>query len=113
VSNDNAFAESLFRTMKYNQGYPLRRFRDQQSVRAWSDGFVEWYNSEHRHSGINYVTPNQRHYGEADAICSVRQQTYEKARQNHPRRWAKAPRDWTQPRIVRVNHPRPQEPAPA
>jgi transposase InsO family protein len=109
VSNDNAYVESWFRTMKYHQSYPVRRFRDLLSVRAWVDGFVEWYNTEHRHGGIKYVTPNQRHYGEADAICSVRQRTYEKARQQHPRRWARPPRDWSQPQIVRVNHPRPQE----
>jgi transposase InsO family protein len=109
VSNDNAYAESLFRTMKYHQSYPLCRFRDLLAVRAWVDDFVDWYNGEHRHSGIRYVTPNQRHYGEADAICSIRQQTYEQARQHHPRRWARPPRDWSQPQIVRVNHPRPQE----
>jgi transposase InsO family protein len=109
VSNDNAYAESWFRTMKYHQSYPLRRFRDLLSVQAWVDGFVDWYNAEHRHSGIKYVTPNQRHYGEADAICRVRQQTYEQARAQHPRRWARPPRDWSQPTIVRVNHPRPQD----
>jgi transposase InsO family protein len=65
VSNDNAYAESWFRTMKYHQSYPLRRFRELHSVNAWVDGFVDWYNGEHRHSGINYVTPNQRHYGQA------------------------------------------------
>jgi hypothetical protein len=109
VSNDNAYAESLFRTLKYHQSYPHRRFRDLLAVRGWVDGFVEWYNAEHRHSGIKYVTPNQRHYGEADAICAIRQQTYEQARQRHPRRWARPPRDWSQPQIVHVNHPRPAE----
>lgn len=113
VSNDNAYVESWFRTMKYHQSYPLRRFRDLLSVRVWVDAFVDWYNTEHRHSGIKYVTPNQRHYGEADAICSIRQETYEQARQQHPRRWARPPRDWSQPQIVRVNHPRPQEAVPA
>jgi transposase InsO family protein len=107
VSNDNACIESWFRTMKSHLSYPVRRFRDLLSVRAWVDGFVEWYNAEHRHSGIKYVTPNQRHYGEADAICSVRQQTYEQAPHQHPRRWARPPRDWSQPKVVRVNHPRP------
>jgi len=109
VSNDNAYTESLFRTLKYHQSYPYRRFRDLLAVRAWVDGFVDWYNAEHRHSGIKYVTPNQRHYGEADAICSIRQQTYEQARLRHPRRWARAPRDWSQPQIVQVNHPRPEQ----
>jgi transposase InsO family protein len=109
VSNGNAYAESWFRTMKYHQSYPLRRFRDLLSVQAWVDGFVDWYNAEHRHSGIKYVTPDQRHYGEADAICTIRQQTYKQARQQIPRRWARPPRDWSQPQIVQVNHPRSQE----
>ncbi len=107
VSNDNAYAESWFRIMKYHQSYPLRRFRDLLSVKVWVDGFVDWYNSEHRHSGIKYVTPNQRHYGQADAISCIRQQTYEKARQKHPQRWSRQPRDWSQPQVVSINHPRP------
>ena len=65
VSNDNAYAESWFRTMKYHQSYPVWRFRDLLSVKVWVDTFADWYNAEHRHGGIKYVTPNQRHYGEA------------------------------------------------
>ena len=76
------------------------------SVRAWVEGFAEWYNTEHRHSGIKYVTPNQRHYGQADAICAIRQQTYEQAVLLNPQRWTKGPRDWKQPEVVEVNHPR-------
>lgn len=113
VSNDNAFAESLFRTMKYHQSYPLKRFRDLVSVRAWVDGFVEWYNTEHRHSGIKYVTPNQRHYGQADAICAIRQQTYEQTFLLNPQRWTQGPRDWSQPEVVKINHPRPMQSAAA
>ena len=109
VSNDNAYAESLFRTMKYDHSYPPRRFRDLLSARTWADGFVHWYNTEHRHSGIQYVTPDQRHYGEAEAICRTRQNTYEEARQQHPNRWSRGTRDWTQPRVVQINHPRPQQ----
>lgn len=111
VSNDNAYAESWFRTMKYHQSYPLRRFRDLSAVRAWVDAFVDWYNTEHRHSGIQYVTPDQRHHGQADVICAKRQQTYEQARQRHPQRWSRSTRDWSQPQIVKINHPRPQSSA--
>ena len=75
------------------------------TVRAWVEGFTEWYNTEHRHSGIKYVTPNQRHYGQADAICAIRQQTYEQAVLLNPQRWSKGPRDWKQPEVVEVNHP--------
>ena len=110
VSNDNAFAESLFRTMKYHHSYPRKRFRDLLSVKTWVDGFVDWYNNEHRHSGIQYVTPNQRHYGEAEEICTRRQQTYEKAREMNPQRWSRHPRDWSQPRTVQINHPRSERP---
>lgn len=113
VSNDNAYAESLFRTMKYHDSYPPRRFRDLLSVRSWADGFVHWYNTEHRHSGIKYVTPDQRHYGEAEGICRTRQETYEQARQKHPRRWSRSTRDWSQPQIVKVNHPRIQQESPS
>ena len=69
VSNDNAFAESIFRTLKYHHSYLRRRFRDILSVREWVDQFIAWYNEEHRHSGIKYVTPNQRHFSLAvDAV---------------------------------------------
>ena len=67
VSNNDAYAESLFKTMKYHQSYPMRRFRNQDTVRCGIKNFADWYNSEHRHSGIKYATPNQRHFGEADA----------------------------------------------
>jgi transposase InsO family protein len=109
VSNDNAFPESLFRTMKYSQSYPRKRFLDLLSVRDWVDGFVDWYNNEHRHSGIKYVTPNQRHYGQAEEICTRRQQTYEKAREMNPQRWSRHPRNWSQPKTVQINHPRPEK----
>ena len=112
VSNDNAYAESLFRTMKYHQSYPLRRFRSLDTVRCWIEVFVEWYNGEHRHSGIKYVTPNQRHFGEADAICAIRQQTYSKAHQENPHRWSRPPRCWKQPEIVKFNYPRSEKQRP-
>lgn len=106
VSNDNAYAESLFKTMKYHQSYPTRRFRNLDTVRFWIESFVEWYNSEHRHSGIKYVTPNQRHFGEVYAICAIRQQTYSKALMENPRRWSRPPRCWKQPESVKINYPR-------
>ncbi len=64
VSNDNAYAESWFRTMKYHQSYPLRRFRDLRA-REGLGGCLLWTGTtrKHRHSGIQYVTPNQRHHG--------------------------------------------------
>jgi len=64
VSDDNAYAESLFRTAKYRPEFPAKGFADLDAARAWALEFVRWYNDEHRHSGIRYVTPGQRHCGE-------------------------------------------------
>lgn len=57
--------------------------------------FVEWYNNEHRHSGINYVTPSQRHMGLYQEILRKRKEVYEKAKERHPERWARETRDWS------------------
>src|SRR3546814_14877404 len=63
VSDDNPYSEALFRTLKYTPAYPRKRFADIDQARAWVQGFVAWYNTEHRHSGIQFVTPAQRHAG--------------------------------------------------
>ena len=60
VSDDNAFVESLFRTAKYRPEFPAKGFADQEAARAWASAFVHWYNFQHRHSGIRYVSPAQR-----------------------------------------------------
>ena len=57
VSDDNAFAEALFRTAKYRPEFPLKGFTELDAARQWAVRFVRWYNHEHRHSGIRYVTP--------------------------------------------------------
>jgi hypothetical protein len=64
----------------------------------------------YRLSGIKYVTPNQRHYGQADAICAISQKTYEDARQRHPQRWSRQLRNRSQPQVVSIDHPRLQKP---
>lgn len=107
VSNDNPFSESLFHTLKYHPRYPVRGFADEEAARQWILAFVTWYNSEHRHSGIKYVTPDQRHHGKADAICRQRTRTYEKAYVLHPARWSRHIRCWKQPEAVWINQPRP------
>jgi putative transposase len=60
VSNDNPYAESLFRTCKYRPDYPRRPFGSVDEARAWTQQFVRWYNHEHKHSGLKFVTPAQR-----------------------------------------------------
>ncbi|MBD5804955.1 IS2 transposase TnpB [Azoarcus sp. Aa7] len=95
VSDDNAFVESLFKTAKYRPAFPARGFADLEAARAWGCDFVHWYNFEHRHSGIRYVTPAQRHALEDRAILAARHQTYLQARERNPARWSGGTRDWS------------------
>ncbi|RWA45664.1 integrase [Cupriavidus sp. UYMSc13B] len=94
VSNDNAYAEALFRTAKYCPLWPERPFDTLQQAREWVHKFVRWYNEEHCHSGLKYVTPNQRHRGEAPHLLAQRTAVYEAARARHPQRWSAGIRDW-------------------
>ncbi len=64
VSNDNAYLEALFRTLKYRPGFPAEEFETLEQAREWVLQFVTWYNHEHRHSALKYVTPAQRHTGQ-------------------------------------------------
>jgi transposase InsO family protein len=105
VSNDNPFSESLFRTVKYRPDYPRRPFQSVEEACAWVAAFVDWYNHRHRHSGIRFVTPEQRHSGEAQAICRHRARVYDKAREQHPRRWSRSTRCWRQPEVIWINPP--------
>jgi putative transposase len=94
VSNDNPFAESLFRTCKYRPNYPRKPFDDVDQARTWTQQFVQWYNHHHKHSGLKFVTPVQRHGGLVDAILRRREQVYEAAKQRRPERWSGATRNW-------------------
>lgn len=95
VSNDNPYAESIFRTCKYRPNYPAKGFKSMDEAREWVLQFVHWYNTEHRHSGLNFLTPNQRHQGLAEQIFKNRQQVYEAAKTKHPGRWSRNIRDWS------------------
>jgi len=101
VSNDNPYAESVFRTCKYRPSYPVSGFANITEAREWVLAFVRWYNNEHRHSGLNFLTPNQRHNGNAETILLQRKQLYEKAKATHPERWSKQTRNWTLRRLSR------------
>lgn len=94
VSDDNAYVESLFRTAKYRPEFPDKGFADLDEARAWASRFVRWYNHEHRHSGIRYVSPAQRHAGEDTTILAARHELYLLARERHPRRWSGITRNW-------------------
>ena len=94
VSNDNPYAESLFRTCKYRPNYPSKPFGSVEEAQAWMHRFVRWYNEDHKHSGLKFVTPVQRHAGHAAAILAHRDQVYCQARNRNPRRWTKQTRNW-------------------
>ncbi|OXJ21394.1 IS3 family transposase [Burkholderia sp. HI2714] len=103
VSDDNAFVESLFRTAKYRPEFPAHGFADLDAARQWAMRFVHWYNNEHRHCGIRYVTPTQRHAGEDVAILASRHELYQAARERHPARWSGQTRNWTPAGPVALN----------
>nr|KAJ8746232.1 transposase [Delftia sp. PS-11] len=111
MSDDNAFVEALFRTAKYRPEYPKSGFADLSDARAWATQFVHWYNLEHRHSGIRYVTPAQRHSGQDVQILKHRHELYQRARQEHPARWARHTRNWDHIAVVKLNSERDSEPA--
>jgi len=103
VSNDNPYSESLFRTLKYVPEYPRDGFATLDAARTWVTSFVAWYNHEHRHSGIGFVAPADRHAGRDTAILARRRATYERAKRRRPERWARHTRPWTRPAVVRLN----------
>ncbi len=94
VSNDNPYSESLFRTCKYCPAYPQQGFESLLAAREWMSTFVNWYNNEHRHSGIKHVTPAQRHDGVDQAILDRRKELYEQAKSKNPNRWSGDTRNW-------------------
>ena len=94
VSNDNAFSESLFRTLKYCPQWPSQGFATIELARDWVRDFSHWYNNEHRHSRIKFVTPAQRHRGEDKKILPSRKSVYEQARSRTPERWSGETRNW-------------------
>jgi putative transposase len=64
---------------------------------------VRWYNVEHRHSGIRYVSPAQRHAGDDHAILAARHALYVQARERNPARWARSTRNWAPVGPVTLN----------
>lgn len=103
VSDDNAFVESLFRTAKYRPEFPADGFAGLEQARLWASRFVHWYNHEHRHSGIRYVSPAQRHVGDDVTILAARHELYLQARHTNPRRWSRRTRNWSPAGPVALN----------
>jgi putative transposase len=109
VSNDNPFSEAAFKTLKYGSAYP-DRFASLQEAEDWVRRFVDWYNEEHHHSGIGFLTPNQHHRGEGAVITAQRQAALDAAYAAHPERFVRgrpqAPRipmaAWINPPTVSI-----------
>lgn len=103
VSNDNPYSEALFKTCKYRPTYPQQAFENLMSARTWVGTFVHWYNHEHRHSAINFVTPAQRHNGTDRALLAKRIEVYKAAKAKHPERWSGDTRNWCRVDVVHLN----------
>jgi len=103
VSNDNPYSESLFKTLKYRSVYPDTPFANLLAARTWVADFVRWYNHEHCHSAIKFVTPAKRHAGLDAAILRQRTAVYEAAKLRCPQRWSGATRNWQPVNIVHLN----------
>jgi putative transposase len=104
VSDDNPYIESLFRTLKYRPGSANMRFDTVDEAVRWVQQFACWYNDEHLHSGIGFVTPNDRHHGRDIPVLEARRRLYKRANAAHPERWTGHVRAWNRPRKVRL-HP--------
>lgn len=102
-SNDNPFSESLFKTLKYRPAYPQRSFESLMAARQWVGTFVRWYNEEHRHSAIQFVTPAQRHAGLDGELLRKRTEVYEAAKAERPERWSGDTRSWAPVTTVHLN----------
>jgi putative transposase len=90
VSDDNAFSESQFKTLKYQPDYP-ERFSSPAHARAWSQEFFDWYNDHHQHSGLALFTPADVFYGRVDDIAARRQVALDAAYAAHPERFPNGP----------------------
>ena len=104
VSDDNPYSEALFRTVKYHNSFPmLDKFENISSARVWTEKFVAWYNNDHLHSALKFVTPNQRHSGEDLLIRTKRHKVYQLAKAHNPERWSRNTRNWSLPSSTTLN----------
>jgi putative transposase len=105
VSDDNPFSESQFKTMKYRPEFP-GRFECFDQAKRFCQVFFDWYNRQHHHSGIAMLTPEQLHYGQAEAILEQRQRVLEAAYRAHPERFVNGPPSvCAPPQAVWINPP--------
>jgi putative transposase len=105
VSNDNPFSEALFKTTKYRPAVPPR-FASPDHAREVFRSILDWYNNQHRHSGIAYLTPAMVHHGRAEAVLERQHRTRMAAYLAHPERFVNGPpRRASLPPAVWINPP--------
>lgn len=64
-------------------------------ARRWVQRFMNWYNNEHKYSGLKFISPIERHNGSGKEIFKNRNEVYEAPKSRHPERWAKNTRNWS------------------
>jgi putative transposase len=105
TSNDNPFSESHFKTLKYQPEFP-KRFGCIEDAKAFCRDFFDWYNRDHHHAGLGLMTPDQVHYGQADAVYAARQEILDKAFRTNPERFVrKSPTPPEKPTAAWINPP--------
>ena len=105
VSNDNPFSESAFKTMKYRPDFP-DRFGQIEDARSFSRDFFDWYNQDHHHSGLAFLTPADVHFGRVDAVVDARQRALDRAFDANPERFTRGrPVAQQPPAQVWINKP--------
>jgi putative transposase len=105
VSNDNPFSEAQFKTLKYRPGFP-QCFGSLEDSRAFCRPFFRWYNTEHRHCGIAFMTPEDVHYGRTKQVMDTRSEALNAAFEKHPKRFkGKQPVPKAPPEAVWINPP--------
>lgn len=103
VSDDNAFSEAQFKTLKYQPDYP-GRFGSLDEARRWLAAFFGWHNDDHHHSGLALFTPAEVFFVRVDAVRAVRQAALDAAHDVHPERFPNGPpRVALPPAVVHIN----------
>jgi putative transposase len=111
VSDDNPYSEAQFRTLNYRPDFP-QRFGSIEDARTHCQRFFDWYNTEHRHSGIGFMTPETVHYGRAGEVQKQRALALDAAFARHPKRFkGVVPQPAQLPTAAWINPPR-KEPSP-
>jgi putative transposase len=112
VSNDNPFSESHFKTLKYQPSFPAQ-FGCIQDARLFLQGFFDWYNNHHYHSGLELMTPSVVHHGQATSCNELRQKVLLEACDKNPERFVRGrARQLKLPTAVWINKPKTPAEAP-